>query len=620
MKYFSLIALAIPLLFSSCLLEQTEPEEVDTGVITDVNTGIDESLSCGDVPSDKQDEVDELVERANTKALEDMEDMVKADNWDEFKASAPNSALALYNEALEIAPGHCGALFGKSLASMMVLSQDDELNDFIDKMEDTDVIDIRNEEELPSIEDNIELSSFGPSPLNVTPEDAPALLLKASASVSEADPVVIQELQDIIATTILPEVNASISNLSAILAEDDFEFNFTVNSGTDDEREFQIDHGEIGPMLAGMRVFKSFLIVILAHNLDFSDNGSYDWIETISKMDDDDFDNLSDKQRKALDHTTGLVSRNSSFTSIRPGYQKAYEAIPSELLQALRDLKTGLAYGIKEAQSNQNTQNNDIYVVGTGVDADVDPHDLEVAIEQMTHFEKYFTETVTITYAEGRKSLRVNLPAFFKRTKGIQSYLPYYNLNPYEEWNDAIEADTNWVTVYLDDFDWTDECEIEEKSDEFELICSEDGDEYTYNTFIFCKPTSDSDVWKCIHSEWDIDKVEKGPFYFTDAAGNKTFGPGDDSPRDISDLTGKVVFPDPTFGGIFPDLTNENIFDYVESLEDISPYNARECEDVRVKDEEYGGHYWEWRCTTNPLPNDPSDLDRLLYIFATFAD
>ncbi|MGL1902762.1 MAG: hypothetical protein OCC49_11540 [Fibrobacterales bacterium] len=671
MKYLSLIALTVPLFFGGCLLDKDEPSSAtvssstingttssaasgtpssssQTGnsshtgnnssgtnlsssdmnvtssgdIIVDVDTGIDGTLTCGDVPADKQSAADALVEKANNKAIREMEDMFNADSWDEATINAPTGALSLYNQALEIAPSHCGALFGKSLASMMVLTQDDDLNDFIDKMEATPVIE-RGNTQLPTITDEVQINSIGNPAFNITPEQSPTFLLKASAQLSEADPVTVQELQNVIAQSILPEVNASISRLSAILEAGNFEFNFTIRPDTRDEKTFQIDNGEIGPMLAGMRIFKSYLIVVLAHNLDFSDNGSYEWINTISDLEDEDYANLNNEERAALDHLTGLFSKSSSFTAIKPDYAQAFAAIPDELLQALRDVKTGLEYGIKEAQSSTNTQENDIYVVGTGIDADVDPQDLQTAVDQMKHFEKYFLGTVPITYARGTKTLEVNFPALFTRTSNIQSFLPYYELNPYEEWNDVVGSDTMWTTIELDNYTWDQDepCTIEEDDGRYKVMCTRDGNERSYSSYEFCRASSIQNEWKCLYdSRWDIDELTKGPFYFTDVAGNKTYGPGDDEPDDITDLTGKIVFPDPTFGGIFPNLTNDNIFEYIESLEDISPYDAQDCEDIEVRDEVYGGSYYRWECHTNPLPANPSDLDRLLFMFASFDD
>jgi hypothetical protein len=93
--------------------------------------------------------------------------------------------------------------------------------------------------------------------------------------------------------------------------------------------------------------------------------------------------------------------------------------------------------------------------------------------------------------------------------------------------------------------------------------------------------------------------MEFQPFYFTDASGNKTLDPEQvDQVIDelgIAALTGKIVFRDPTFGGMFPELNNDNIWATMSSLNHVGPRLNETCD-------EYG------QCTTE-LPNNPSDLD-----------
>ena len=98
----------------------------------------------------------------------------------------------------------------------------------------------------------------------------------------------------------------------------------------------------------------------------------------------------------------------------------------------------------------------------------------------------------------------------------------------------------------------------------------------------------------------DIRSLIKGPIYFTDASGNKTFGPEDESIDSVAQLKGKVVFRDPTFAGTFPGLTNDNIWYTMSSLKDVDSRTQRNCTDY-----------------TKPcvliLPDNPSDLDYLVY-------
>ena len=74
---------------------------------------------------------------------------------------------------------------------------------------------------------------------------------------------------------------------------------------------------------------------------------------------------------------------------------------------------------------------------------------------------------------------------------------------------------------------------------------------------------------------------------------------------DVSTLTGLVVFPDPTLGGLFPDLTNANFWPTMKALQDVRNRVPAECSSSMP----YAG--------SSPsgckLPVNPSDLDILVY-------
>ena len=569
-------------LFTGCLLED-EGSETNSDIQI-VNQGVDDSAHCANLTQEQQAVGDSLVSLANTSMTDALSLMSEEDDWDDMQKHAPTEALDLYNEALEKAPGHCAALFGKSVASMYVLTQNQELNQFIDDFQATiDKYDdeISTSTSVSSVRDIIKLS----------PEESPQLLLKTSSKLSARDNITTEDFQRVIENVILPEVNGAISRLEVILASDHFEFNVVNDEGTEDEERIQIDKGEIGPFLAGLRILKSYLVTILAHELDFSQNGDYQWMKDLVSIDDESFDNLTPAQTNALDHFTGMFARDAKITSIKEKYAAAYANIPNELLQAMRDVKTGFEYGIEEAQSATNTQEFDPYVVGTHEDADINPADLQTAIDQFQHFEKYFTGEVAITYKKGNKEIKVNFPKAFQRKGNMQQYLPYFKFYPYEQWNDTIGVDTNFTflteeTSYQKD--WYDAC--------FDI---NDGSE---------------NIAKC-YSEWDIHPMIAGPYYFTDAAGNKTLDLEEmDGLGSRLQFKGKIIFPDPTFGGVYPSFTNDNIYEYMESLEDIQPYEAFTCEDIYDED----GFWIDENCKVNPLPENPSDLDRLVFVFFSF--
>ena len=116
---------------------------------------------------------------------------------------------------------------------------------------------------------------------------------------------------------------------------------------------------------------------------------------------------------------------------------------------------------------------------------------------------------------------------------------------------------------------------------------------------------------KAEHAGW-IDVKIKGPFHFTDAAGNKTIGVEEVNDIDtLLDLKGKIVFPDPTFGGILPGLSNDNFW---ETLTKIGEGGGDGVKWVCKEDPEFG---FETDCRRQ-LPGNPSDLDYLVYYLDWF--
>ena len=264
-------------------------------------------------------------------------------------------------------------------------------------------------------------------------------------------------------------------------------------------------------------------------------------------MNADDLDSLTLEQKQALDRYTNLFERGSLFTHIRTGWAARTASIPDLLLQAVTHLQAGLEYGITQADSGLD-QSNDPYRVGKTENSDVDPAELRTAIERLEPIKKYLRGEVPVTYAKGKTTLRINFPKLFK-LNGFQGLLPYFRFYPYPEWNDSLAADITHP-----------------------------------------------------------DPREKGPFYFTNADSAFTLAGVDlvDFADNIPGLTGKVIFPDPTLGGIFPDLTNQNFWQKVDSLNLIQSRVPNSC------DENYSS---DMVGPLEPckLPTSPSDLDLLVY-------
>jgi hypothetical protein len=604
-------------------------------------------MACSDSFSASQKaQADSLVRLANKNivtSMEDMGDAMDRGDWDGARDNAPATADAYYSQALQIAPGHCGATFGKAMTGVMNVVEDPEMDEFVDRLD-------ANSDDPLGIDQEAGASSF----MTTDIQGASLALLKVKQNLASTDPFTISEIQDIAAEILLPRIDSTIARLEVVLNYPNFEFEME-NEG----EILQLDLGEIGPILAATYVFKSYLLVLVSHNLEIHNNGSYSWIQTISEINREDYDNLSTEQTEALDHITGFTSKNSSLTRVRPEYAAEYKKIPEYLLSAIEALQKGLSYGLTETAASQI---NDPYVVGTGRNADIDPADLQRGINDLNIFKKYLTGEVNISYLKGSKTIAVNFPKIFD-VDGVQNYLPYHSFRPYDQWNDVFDSDTSW-TNYLE-YSYESQTEILKAIDyserdwsinltasNYDYYSEVEADYFIYDynsdqniayinqtapcTFSIEKlanrvPTNDPNhfysepttqtltasletcrVVNGVESFVDWTDINyKSPLVFTNASGTVTFNPDTDEIDTPEDAKTKIIFPDPTFGGIFPELTQNTLWELIGDLDDIKVNTTQDCEWVYYDTQYYG--YEEKICQDPVLPANPSDLDKLVY-------
>jgi hypothetical protein len=107
-----------------------------------------------------------------------------------------------------------------------------------------------------------------------------------------------------------------------------------------------------------------------------------------------------------------------------------------------------------------------------------------------------------------------------------------------------------------------------------------------------------------------INVTVKGPVYFTNATGVKTLDlmDLDKYQDDLAALETKIIFRDPTFGGIFPELTQANIWGVIQSLRFVNSRTRQVC----VETVDANGFY-TYTCHTEKAVN-PSDLDAFISV------
>lgn len=475
-------------------------------------------------------------------------------------------------------PKNCGAQLGYAVTIISDLVNNKEINDLYNRV-----------------------TSEEPSTLlNVDPESYSKILMKTSVlAKSSEQPLITDQVQSAIATGVLPAVDSAIILLRNITNTEDFSFTFTVEGKT-----IELDKGEFAPALGVLHFAKAYLIAAASINIDASKDKSYQWALTLSDLNSSDFENLSTEQRAALDHVTGLLSSKSPFTTVRNGWESSWKSIPALLDTAISNVQEGLEYGIEEYNDPKNSQENDLYVVGLDEEADVSPQDLQEAIENMEMIKGFLRGPIEIDINDSL-SITVNISKFFTITDGFQDFLPYYKLTDYSTWMTpppevmvweeylswdhegsaaAYEIEKAVTSLYEGEVDY-----LWEGSDAYyvELITPDyeynrvpvyiDGCSYTIGdgdvahqlSTTSCKDSNGTIMYQNFNSTLPNILV------FTDAAGKETLPAykltlpknEDGDKWTISDMKEIIIFPDPTFHGVFPNIkTQDDIWNLIEDI------------------------------------------------------
>lgn len=519
---------------------------------------------------------DPTVKMQLQKAAENMVDVFEffAEGEIEKAQSVSASTRAVYSNILASNDSDCDAQLGLALAIMANISNNPDVNNLIKEFSD----------------------GSSSALFKLSTEDAPTVLAKSSMQSSPN----IQTVQDA-AAKVIPSVDSAIIYLRNIVGTKGYSYTFNY-----DGRAIELDLGEFAPALGALHLAKAFLVTVASLNLDASYKGSYSWIDSLESTSWYSTGAVSimvgnSDYRK---HLISLFEATSPFSSVKPGWMSSYTMVPALLDSAITNVQKGLNYGIEESRSGFATQMNDPYVVGNGRDADVSARDFQKAIDSLEVFKKSLKQGVAVD-VNGRKVV-VNLGRLFSITGGFQQYAPYHQwLNETDfyipsakaKWESEFSKSRSYATHYIaESFDKQLHSVIPQSRIDEIYFCSDDhlhvyvdDHELTFNIYFdgcnYTFASEDDIAWKQLSYSLpsDVCKVmgSEGMFLnnsetvvpnvmnFTDRNGNVTVGVSKViaegyGPRE---LAGKIIFPDYTFGGVFPNMTERSFWDLMDSLD-----------------------------------------------------
>lgn len=438
--------------------------------------------------------------------------------------------------------------------------------------------------------------------------------------------ILVSDVQSAIGSAI-PSLDSAISFMTNIANDDEFTCTYFIN-----DRDIELDRGDFAPVLAAMYVAKASLTALVSINLNIDENGKYDWIDSLEELEY----RFNYYSNHGIEHLLKFIGKDSKFTSIHNSWKKEFKNIPNLLDSAITYVQLGLQYGLEEAKTGMETQENDLYIVGDGEEAHLSTADAQKIIDSLTTIRKQLHEGFDIEYAKG-KTIKINVSKLFENTDGIQKFLPYHVVNDKSEWVNPdggfywsedfeyqayaqrymqghvgetyhkFKPSARDIMVYSHDEDVSTGYVYLEVYDPYEkskIRYNVDGCKISF-TFVFFDASIPNlaDTIPLEKAPWSIPdltipngmcKEDKGTIkyavafyenevpnfgYFTDKDGKKTEtiqgllnGKMVDTEIEkykFEDLRNIIIFPDVTFGGIFPNMT-EDIFwnEFVKSIID----------------------------------------------------
>lgn len=411
--------------------------------------------------------VSDNIQVALSLANEDAADMIEAaykGHLSDFQIYS-EQAKTRYGKILALYPDNCNAQFGYAISTLANLYNDEEINNAVESYKyylPDNITDLRGR----YLQDAVIRTLNGVS--------------------DDANKSFTLQAQDIIATKAMPAIDSAIAYMQHILSDEDYTLVMNVNDVT---REF--DKSEFAPILGALFALKATTTIIASVNLEASKNLSYDWIKTVRDI-ETGYPYLSYSQTNAVNTLLNLIHVESPFSTIKEEWITEWFKVPRYIDSALTEAKAGFEYGIEESYI-AGSQENDIYVVGNGYDADISRSEMQDVIDEIEKAQSAINGPYELEIHG--TSVVVNIKRLFRITDGFHQYLPFY------DYTDASDLSTFYFT-----------------------------DNRGYRTASF-------------------ESFLNGPYSTPD------------------DADGRIFFPDPSFGGVFPNfVTQTDVWDFLKSL------------------------------------------------------
>ena len=512
--------------------------------ITLLLIGCDESSGPAGTSGDPE-AAQEKVNEANIVLADVLFDLINAEDIEEPSEIDFTRPYDLYMEALSLDRNHAGANFGCGILEVLMLTQDQDIKDTFDQWKEFG-------EQGGIFEADGPLGgpvSIGPifrlDEVNI-PYNTPVKLTRRMCRIAGEDDPGITDLQNTLIAELIPRLNTAIERLDKVTDDPEFTFNVTPRmQGDENEDPVELDLTEVFATLAGLNATKAYLLHSCAYNFNFTD---YTGEELLAAL------------------TPG-----SPFMALHPQGRSRMSSARQSWVNAVNSLEQGINF----FEAETDPQGDDLIRIDPG-----DEEDIQEGLDSLKHYIPRIrnclttSETFTFEIDDEEKDLEISLASFYNTpVTDLKTLFPNYEVELEVRATDwyFVSGDTTEFGV-LDlneqrnctwrkradyeygEIQWTDENidiyiqDFDEAWNRWEQLLIDKP--YAYLSFSF------SGYFSAGHHE-----ITCWVYYSYDEPTAWAY-----APRITweADNYNEWILPDPTFGGLFPGMTDARFKDLFE--------------------------------------------------------
>ncbi|MCP3681838.1 MAG: hypothetical protein GY861_04035 [bacterium] len=484
------------------------------------------------------------VDTANGLLEDILFDLVNLEEIEEPDEIDFSDVYALYLEALSLDGNNVGANFGAGILDIIMLTQDAEFQDVFDQWK-----------EFLERGDYFEVEG-GPSSLSSTkgpvfrldevslPVNLPFNITRGFCQFSLEDDPTINELQNLLINDVLPRVDYAIGRLDKVTDSDTFTFYVTPEmQGDENEDRIELDLTEIYAMLAGVKSLKALILHFCAYNMNLN---AYTYQEMVAAL-----------------------SQGSQFATLHPEGQSRMSTALVSWKGAAQNLRSGINF----FENESDPQFDDfIHYDSDPQDSANQSRDLDSLKFYLDKVEKSLNSSETFTFKIGdtQKNINISLSSFYDSPiQDLKALFPPYTVYPDTqdvEWQYFSRDSTIQASVYISTagyYEWYRSAsyqfgnqtsyyeDIDFYVSEFESAWSELRDQLSDRDYAYLRisyygslsPGNHLIIGNLYYSYYIPVRFRYIPKIIWEA-----------------DTFDEWILPDPTVGGLFPDITTDAIF------------------------------------------------------------